>query len=177
MPYLFHQLLNFGHVCPVQAAGLVHALDDLIDIIAYALELGGVLLYVGIVNIDNVAVQRHFAQVGALVFRTEQLHLLLYQGQFVLRDEKFNLNFSYPFGHWRVLLSLRFYRGLGYPQQAIFHGGPVGPGGENTEVCTHFLCLLGNSSPYNYLVGNVRFGKHTQNFYWIFGKQKTAVNA
>jgi len=33
-------LLDFFHICPIQAAGLVHTLDDLIDIVAYTLELG-----------------------------------------------------------------------------------------------------------------------------------------
>jgi hypothetical protein len=34
-------LLDFLHIIPVQAAGLVHTFDNLIHISAYALELGG----------------------------------------------------------------------------------------------------------------------------------------
>jgi len=59
--------LDFFYIIPVQAAGLVHALDNLVDIVAYALELGGVVLNVGMVYVDDIPVDRYLSYVGAHV--------------------------------------------------------------------------------------------------------------
>jgi len=57
--------LDFGYIITVQTAGLVHTLDNLIGIVAYALELRGVVLNVGMGHIDDVSINRYLAHVGA----------------------------------------------------------------------------------------------------------------
>jgi len=91
MPYLFHHLLYCSYIIGVQAAGLVHPLYDLVYVVANTLKLGGILFDGAVINVDNISVQCHLAQVGALVLRSEQSHLLTYQCFFFLCGEKFLL--------------------------------------------------------------------------------------
>lgn len=91
MQYLFY----LGYIRPVQAAGLVHALDNLIDIVAYTLKLCGVVLNIGMVYIDDISVNRNLAYVGTHVAGFQQGHLFLDKSLFFLRHPDNNLNIAF----------------------------------------------------------------------------------
>jgi len=94
-PNVMQYLFDFGYICFVQAAGLVHALNDLVDIVSYALKLGGMVLNVGMIYVDDIPVNRNLAYVRAHILCLQQSHFLLYKSLFFLGYSNDNLNIAF----------------------------------------------------------------------------------
>jgi hypothetical protein len=71
----------------------------MVDIPAYGGQLRGKRLYVGGIGIDDISVNRHLAEIGAVSLRGQQLHFLVNKPFFVLCDPELHLDISFSVGH------------------------------------------------------------------------------
>ena len=106
---------------------------DLIDVDTNLLQFGGLRPDVGGVDVDNITIYRHLSQIGGHIPGWYQFHFFSNQPPFFFRHIKFDLHGSFSAFH-SFYSPFRF-EGLGHFPTSCFAE-------QNTEVGTHFLCLL-----------------------------------
>ena len=77
----------------------VDASANLIDIGSNTADSGSKLFLLGVVYLNDVAVNQHFPRVCAKVLRSDLLHLTRNEAFFILRDSKAEYDWSGPVCH------------------------------------------------------------------------------
>ena len=78
MPYLVQSLFDLFHVGLIDWSAGVDPLGDLIDILPDGGQLSREYLYIGGVGINDIAVNRHLAKIGADPLCGELVHFSFY---------------------------------------------------------------------------------------------------
>ncbi len=103
----------------LEAKGLLSLMLSLPDGWDYTTKGLGHFLNIRGVGVNDISVDRHLAEVGAVPLRGELLHFLVNQPLFILRDPKFHLDISFA-----VCQAIpTFHKGLGYPNKQFSFGG------------------------------------------------------
>ena len=130
--------LGVRNILCVQWPHAVQPPRDLVNIDTNLLQFGGLRPDVGGVDVDNITIYRHFSQIGGHIPGWYQFHFFSNQPPFFFRHIKFDLHGSFSAFH-SFYSPFRF-KGLGHFPTSCFAE-------QNTEVGTHFLCLLQQPFP------------------------------
>ena len=68
---------QLGNIVCIESPGMIDAAADVIDVSSHVADGSGQLFLLCLVHLDDVAVNRHLAQIGAHVFSAKLLHLFL----------------------------------------------------------------------------------------------------
>ena len=81
---LFQQLPDFGlsgfqlgNIVCIESPVLIDAAADVIDVSSRVADGSGQLFLLGVIDLDDVAVNSHLAKIGSHVFSAKLLHLFL----------------------------------------------------------------------------------------------------
>ena len=69
--------LQIRHIFLIQIPRSIHPLCDLVQVVGAATQQYRQFLHVRHIHLDNIAVHRHFPQVGPLVVGSQPFHLLV----------------------------------------------------------------------------------------------------
>ena len=86
--------------------GAVDAAADMVDICGIPADGGSQLLLLGVIDLDDVAVDEHLPGISAEVVRPQLAHLVLDEIQFLLVQADFLADRSCAVWHIKELLSL-----------------------------------------------------------------------
>ena len=108
---LFEQRPNLGlpffqlrNILGVEISGAVDAAANLVDITGNPADGCGQLFLLGVVHFDDVAVDRHLAEICAHVLSTELRHLALDEPPLPFGDAELDADRSCSFGHASIRL-------------------------------------------------------------------------
>ena len=105
LPDLGLPCFQFGNVVFIAAPGTVDAAADVVDICGNPADGGSQLLLLGIVHLDDVAVDQHLAGVSAEVVRPQLAHFVLDEIYFLLVQADFLADGSCAVWHIETVLS------------------------------------------------------------------------
>ncbi len=104
LPDLGLPLFQFGNIVFIAAPGAVDAAANLVDVRGGTADGGSQLLLIGVIDLDDVAVDQHPAGVSAEVvcpqlahFVLDEIQLLLVQADFLADGSRAIRHEAYPF--------------------------------------------------------------------------------
>ncbi len=89
VPDLGLSRFQFGNVVLIAALGAVDAAADLVDVRGGTADGSGQHLLLGVVHLDDIAVDQHLAGVSAEVVRPQLAHFVLHEIQLLLVEADF----------------------------------------------------------------------------------------
>ena len=81
---------------------LIDTAADLVDVFCNAADGSSQFLLLGVIHFDDIAVDRHLAQIGSHVFSAKLLHLFLDSLTFLLGDSELNAGWSGAIFHHSI---------------------------------------------------------------------------
>ena len=97
---------QFGNVVFIAAPGAVDAAADMVDVCGNPADGGSQLFLLGVIDLDDVAIDQHLAGVSAEVVRPQLAHFVLDEIYFLLVQADFLADGSRAI--WHVLLPPQF---------------------------------------------------------------------
>ena len=104
-PDLGLPLFQFGNVVLIAALGAVDAAANLVDVRGGTADSGSQLSLLGVIDLDDVAVNQHLAGIRSKIVCPQLAHLVLDEMQFLLVQADFLADRSRAVWHIKELLS------------------------------------------------------------------------